>query len=177
MGGAFMENFIVSEIRKSFLNAVFDAPLYFYRNRGGKEVDLVLECDGGLYPIEIKKTASSNVGMTRPFATLDKSSIPRPPGGGAIICMAEAFWCSRRQHARRAGLYDLAARSGKGLTFRIPVQNGVCWCRGVSASIKRDTCASTCRRSGSVCKRSWKDSARIASARGSKGCAMLQKAA
>ena len=82
MGGAFMENFIVSEIRKSFLNAVFDAPLYFYRNRGGKEVDLVLECDGGLYPIEIKKTASSNVGMTRPFATLDKSAIPRPPRGG-----------------------------------------------------------------------------------------------
>ncbi|WP_418252202.1 DUF4143 domain-containing protein [Gordonibacter urolithinfaciens] len=91
MGGAFMENFIVSEIRKSFLNAVFDAPLYFYRNRGGKEVDLVLECDGGLYPIEIKKTASSNVGMTRPFATLDKSSIPRPPGGGGDHLHGRSF--------------------------------------------------------------------------------------
>ena len=91
MSGAFMENFVVSEIRKSLLNAGLDTPLYYYRDRDGKEVDLVLECDGELHPIEIKKTASPNAGMTRSFATLDKSSIPRGRGGGAIICMAEVF--------------------------------------------------------------------------------------
>lgn len=89
MSGAFMENFVVSEIRKSFLNAGLDTPLYYYRDRDGKEIDLVLESDGELHPIEIKKTASPNLGMVRSFATLDKSSIPR--GRGAIVCMAEAF--------------------------------------------------------------------------------------
>ncbi|HIY82964.1 MAG TPA: ATP-binding protein [Candidatus Rubneribacter avistercoris] len=89
MSGAFMENFVVSEIRKSFLNAGLDTPLYYYRDRDGKEVDLVLECDGELHPIEIKKTASPNLGMARSFAMLDKSSVPR--GQGAIICMAEAL--------------------------------------------------------------------------------------
>ena len=82
MSGAFMENFVVSEIRKSLLNAGLDTPLYRYRDRDGKEVDLVLECDGELHPIEIKKTVSPNAGMTRSFATLDKSSIPRGRGGG-----------------------------------------------------------------------------------------------
>lgn len=89
MSGALMENFVVSEIRKGFLNAGLDVPLYYYRDRDGKEIDLVLESDGELHPIEIKKTASPNLGMARSFATLDRSSIPR--GRGAIICMADAF--------------------------------------------------------------------------------------
>ena len=89
MSGAFMENFVVSELRKSFLNAGLDAPLHYYRDKDGKEIDLVLESDGELHPIEIKKTASPNLGMARSFATLDKGSVPR--GRGAIVCMAEAF--------------------------------------------------------------------------------------
>ncbi len=89
MSGAFMENFVVSEIRKSFLNAGEDVALYYYRDRDAKEVDVVLESDGELHPIEIKKTASPNLGMARSFSVLDRSPLPR--GRGAIICMADSL--------------------------------------------------------------------------------------
>lgn len=89
MGGALMENFVVSEIYKSFLNAGIDVPLYYYRDHDAKEIDLVIESDGELHPAEIKKTASPNLGMARAFKTLDKASIPR--GRGAIVCAKEEF--------------------------------------------------------------------------------------
>lgn len=87
MSGAFMENFVVSEIHKSYLNAGVEPPLYYYRDHDGREIDLVIESDGELHPIEVKKTASPNLSMTRNFRALDRSSIPR--GRGAIICAVE----------------------------------------------------------------------------------------
>lgn len=87
MSGAFWENYVVSEIWKSFLNAGLETPLYYYRDHDGKEIDVVLEADGKLHPIEIKKTASPNRGMVRHFSVLDKSLIPR--GTGAIVCASE----------------------------------------------------------------------------------------
>lgn len=87
MGGAFMENFVVSEIWKSYLNAGLEPPLYYYRDHDAKEIDLVVEADGALHPIEIKKTASPNRTMVKNFGVLDRSSVPR--GMGAVICAAE----------------------------------------------------------------------------------------
>ncbi len=87
MSGAFMENFVVSEIWKGYLNAGIEPPLYYYRDHDGREIDLVVEADGELHPVEIKKTASPNKGMARGFGALDRSSVPR--GIGAIVCAAE----------------------------------------------------------------------------------------
>ena len=89
MGGAFMENYVVSEIRKGYTNAGLDVPFYYYRNRDAQEIDLVLESDGELHPLEIKKTASPNAGMAHAFKVLDKATVPR--GAGAIICMCESW--------------------------------------------------------------------------------------
>lgn len=89
MAGAFMENFVVSEIYKSYLNVGVEPPLYYYRDHDGREIDIVIECDGELHPVEIKRTASPNKAMTRSFSVLDKASIPR--GRGAIVCAAEKF--------------------------------------------------------------------------------------
>ena len=47
---------------------------YYYRDRNAKEIDIVIECDGEVHPIEIKKTASPNLSMTRSFSVLDKSA-------------------------------------------------------------------------------------------------------
>lgn len=58
MAGAFLENFVVSQIWKSCLNAGIDAPLYYYRDHDAKEIDLIIEADGKLHPLEIKKTAT-----------------------------------------------------------------------------------------------------------------------
>ncbi|WP_206214438.1 ATP-binding protein [Adlercreutzia sp. ZJ141] len=89
MSGAFMENFVVSEIYKSYLNTGVEPPLYYYRDRNAKEIDIVIETDGKLHPIEIKKTATPTRSMTRSFGVLDKGSIPR--GRGAIVCAVEKF--------------------------------------------------------------------------------------
>lgn len=60
MAGAFFETYVVSEIIKSFTNNGEDAPLYFYRDKDKVEIDLLIEENNTLYPIEIKKTASPN---------------------------------------------------------------------------------------------------------------------
>ena len=89
MNGALLENFTVSEIMKSYQNAGLEPYLYFYRDRDAKEIDVVLEGDGKLYPLEIKKTAAPDKRLTRVFDVIDKS--PLQLGTGAILCMADHF--------------------------------------------------------------------------------------
>ena len=52
---------------------------------GAKEIDMVIEQDGELHPIEIKKSVKPESKMITSFGVLDKGSVPR--GKGAIICM------------------------------------------------------------------------------------------
>lgn len=87
MSGALVENLVVSEVYKGFLNEGVEPPLSYYRDRDAREIDLVIEQDGALHPIEIKKTASPNRGMVSSFSALDRSLVPR--GAGAVVCMAE----------------------------------------------------------------------------------------
>ena len=89
MNGAMLENFTVSEIMKSYQNAGLEPYLYFYRDRDAKEIDVVLEGDGKLWPLEIKKTAAPDKRLTRVFGVIDKS--PLQLGTGAILCMADHF--------------------------------------------------------------------------------------
>ena len=89
MNGALLENFAVSEIVKSYQNAGLEPCLYFYRDRDAKEIDAVLECDGRLCPLEIRKTAAPDKRLTRVFGVIDKSPLQR--GTGAILCMADRF--------------------------------------------------------------------------------------
>ena len=89
MNGALLENFTVSEIMKSYQNAGLEPYLYFYRDRDAKEIDVVLEGDGKVCPLEIKKTVAPEKRLTRVFGVLDKS--PLQIGTGAILCMADHF--------------------------------------------------------------------------------------
>ena len=85
MSGAILENYVVSEIRKTYLNQGKEAFMYYYRDKDAKEIDLVLEQDGELHPIEIKKSANPASEILRVFPVLDKSSLKR--GNGAVICL------------------------------------------------------------------------------------------
>ena len=87
MSGALLENYTVSEIVKGYQNAGLEPYLYFYRDRDAKEIDVILEGDGKLCPMEIKKTATPDKRLTRVFKVIDKS--PLQVGEGAILCMAE----------------------------------------------------------------------------------------
>ena len=85
MSGAILENYVVSEIRKTYLNQGKEAFMYYYRDKDAKEIDLVLEQDGELHPIEIKKSANPASEILRVFPVLDKSSLKR--GNAAVICL------------------------------------------------------------------------------------------
>ena len=85
MNGAILENYVVSEIRKTYLNCGKEPYLYYYRDKDAREIDIVLEHDGILNPIEIKKTANPGTELVKVFELLDKASTPRAKG--AVICM------------------------------------------------------------------------------------------
>lgn len=85
LNGAILENYVVSEIIKTYYNAGEMPGIYYYRDNDAKEIDVIIEADGQLHPCEIKRTATPGAGMIRSFKTLDKGSVPR--GMGAVLCM------------------------------------------------------------------------------------------
>ncbi len=95
VAGNMFETFIVSEILKSYSNEGKDYRfnIFYYRGKDKKvssdnEIDLILEENGILYPIEIKMTGNpkANMGATNPV--LDK--IPdKKRGMGVILCLIE----------------------------------------------------------------------------------------
>ena len=86
MAGALLENHVVTEIIKSYWHAGREAPIWFFRTRDGKEVDLLIAEDGQLFPVEVKLTA-------RPSARRDLRGIRAlrrtgaPVGHGALACL------------------------------------------------------------------------------------------
>ncbi len=85
MSGAFFETFVVSEIVKSYINAGRRAPVYYYRDSDQKEIDLIIEENGELVPIEIKKTGSPTKKACKNFKVLQKTNMKI--SAGSVICM------------------------------------------------------------------------------------------
>ncbi len=70
MAGQIFETYAVGEVGKSFVNAGMRPSLYFLRTSAQKEIDIVIERDSTLYPVEIKKSASPSRRDVKNFATL-----------------------------------------------------------------------------------------------------------
>ena len=93
MSGAFFETFVISEILKSYSNRGIDYRycVSYYRGRDKKktsenEIDLIIEENGTLYPVEIKRSSKVTADQTSAFSVLD--GIPdKKRGMGAVICM------------------------------------------------------------------------------------------
>ena len=85
MNGAILENYVVSEIRKSYLSSGKTPFMYYYRDKDAREIDIVLEQDGELNPMEIKKSANPAPEILRSFSVLEKTGLKR--GKGAVVCM------------------------------------------------------------------------------------------
>ena len=60
MRGSLFESFVISEFIKSRYHAGILEPLYFWRDRSGLEIDLLLDKGQTLQPIEIKSGATLN---------------------------------------------------------------------------------------------------------------------
>ena len=74
------------------------APFPFYRDKDQREIDLVIEADGVLYPVEIKKTAAPGRDALGGMAALERQGVPL--GEGAVICLVpDAILLSRSVQA------------------------------------------------------------------------------
>jgi predicted AAA+ superfamily ATPase len=88
MAGALFETFVVGEVIKSYANAGREAPVFFYRDRAGKEIDLLIVQNGVIYPLEIKKHANPGPADITAFGAAEKiNGYSRGPGG--VICACE----------------------------------------------------------------------------------------
>ena len=91
MAGAMFETFVIGEIIKSWTNLNGVTPnmnLYYFRDKDGHEIDLLIKRNGALYPIEIKKHISCDHNDIAAFAQLDKIPGIRR-GEGCVVCMAD----------------------------------------------------------------------------------------
>jgi len=63
MGGPIMETAVLSEIIKALTHRGIDPQVYFWRTSSGTEVDIVVETNGKLVPVEVKLSATPRPAM------------------------------------------------------------------------------------------------------------------
>ena len=86
MSGQMFESFVISEVIKSYYNkGILEPPLYFYRDKDMKEIDLIIDDGGSLYPVEIKKHSDPQKRDISSFSVLEKIPGVRR-GQGGVIC-------------------------------------------------------------------------------------------
>ena len=87
MSGAMLETWVVSEIIKSYLHHGRTPRVYFYRDKDKREVDLLIEENGTLYSVEVKKTASIQNVKLKGFDILNKLGMPI--GHNGVLCFTK----------------------------------------------------------------------------------------
>ncbi len=87
LSGAFIETYVVSEIIKSYIHNGKTPNLYYLRTSNKEEIDIILEENGKIYPLEIKQTATPTLSMAKHFKLIDE----KKRGIGGIICLSDKF--------------------------------------------------------------------------------------
>ncbi len=85
MSGAILETYVFSEILKSYWHNGQEPNIYFYRDNDQKEVDFLIEANGKIYPIEVKKTATPSLAATKNFSVL--KNLKKDIESGVIFCL------------------------------------------------------------------------------------------
>lgn len=80
--GAIVENYVINEIRKAYLNDGKVPELYFFRDSNGNEVDLILMDKGHTFAIEIKSTQTLRSNL---FSGLQKFQTLLPESTTVLI--------------------------------------------------------------------------------------------
>lgn len=93
MSAEFFETWVINEVYKSYAASGEKAPLYYYRNFNGKEIELLILRNGVLYQCVIAKSS-------QPQKMYKRFNIVNPAfaaygdvqlGGGSVICLAPEF--------------------------------------------------------------------------------------
>lgn len=85
--GHYYENYVVMELVKNYAYAKSKVNLTYFRDSNAKEIDVFVEENNFIHPLEIKKSAAPDRREVKKYSVLDKASLNR--GNGGIICMCE----------------------------------------------------------------------------------------
>ena len=85
LNGAILENYVVSEVLKTYQNDAKECLLWYYRDKEMHEIDMIIESDGMLHPLEVKRSVNPGSKLIGAFDILNKGSVPK--GKGALLCM------------------------------------------------------------------------------------------
>lgn len=87
---AMFENYVVSAIIASYGNRGRRPGISYYRDKEGRQIDIILEENGMAYPVAVRSASDPDVNDVKSFAMLERieRSMPKKPGEGAVICNA-----------------------------------------------------------------------------------------
>ena len=91
ISGALLETFVVMEVLKSHWYAGTNASFWFYRDAEQCEVDLILDLDGKLYPIEVKRAASVKARDVVRGMTAFRETAGDAASMGAVLLLSDSF--------------------------------------------------------------------------------------
>ena len=85
--GHFFENYVVTELLKNYSYSPSKANMTYYRDSNANEIDIFIEMNDFIHPLEIKKSANPDRREVKKFLVLDKTTVQT--GAGGIVCMCE----------------------------------------------------------------------------------------
>lgn len=85
MAGAVFESWVYGQILRSHAHAGSMAAMYYFRDKDQREVDLLIEADGLLYPVECKRSAAPGRDALAGMRALANAG--GHVGPGAVVCM------------------------------------------------------------------------------------------
>jgi len=83
----YFENFVVLGLLKNYTYSCSNVGMTYYRDSNLKEIDILVEINGLVHPMEIIKSAHPDRGEIKKFDVLNKATIET--GCGGLICMCE----------------------------------------------------------------------------------------
>jgi predicted AAA+ superfamily ATPase len=86
MGGALFEGLMISEVWKAFFNQGKRPSAFFWRAQGGTEVDLIIQAQGKLWPIEIKLTATPSAHHLKGVNSFKELAGKEASQQGLLVC-------------------------------------------------------------------------------------------
>ena len=85
--GHFFENYVITELLKAYAYSGIKVNMTYYRDSNGKEIDLLIEENNRIHPLEIKKSANPDCHETKKFTVIKNTGLEL--GSGGIVCMCE----------------------------------------------------------------------------------------
>lgn len=85
--GHYYENYVIIELLKNYSYSRSKVNITYFRDSNAKEIDVFIEENNRIHPLEIKKSAKPDRREIKKFSVIDKTTFEQ--GAGGIVCMCE----------------------------------------------------------------------------------------